>query len=256
MTLLQEDTDVYICCLRLQEVILLDLLRVVRHHQVRLATPIRTIQKFYDDTELGSISFSETIFTRGGFASRRPLILMEPSYKANGEDESKSPAHAVHANGEQGSQRVGQPAEPNATNIKVRRTSMPESDAKAEDKATAKLVTESNCELESNASDLTPSDMKASNSTVTRNPETNSINGKLWGHADGLQSKQAGKSLVSESPLAPTLEENIVLGVALGGSKRTLPIEELDSPPTPEETKELATRRNGNRNSAAEKGEK
>ncbi|KAJ8451887.1 hypothetical protein Cgig2_007370 [Carnegiea gigantea] len=243
----------YLC---VKEVILLDLLRVVRHHRARLATPIRTIQKLYDDTELGSTSFSETIFTRGGFASRRQLILIEPSYKPNGEDKSKSPAHAVHANGQQDSQRVGLPAEPNATNIKVRGTSMPESDAKAEDKATVKLITESNFGLESNASDLMPSDMKASNSTVNRNPETNGINGKSRGRADGLQSKQTGKSPVSEPPLTPTLEENIVLGVALEGSKRTLPIEELDSPPTPEEKKEPATRRNGNRNSAAEKGEK
>jgi MscS family membrane protein len=42
------------------------------------------------------------------------------------------------------------------------------------------------------------------------------------------------------------LEENLVLGVALEGSKRTLPIEEeMDPSPFPIESKELAACRNG-----------
>uniref|UniRef100_A0A7C9CN81 Mechanosensitive ion channel protein n=1 Tax=Opuntia streptacantha TaxID=393608 RepID=A0A7C9CN81_OPUST len=240
--------------LRVKEVILLDLLRVVRHHRARLGTPIRTIQKFYDDTELGSRSFSETIFTHGGLASTLPLLLIEPSYKANGENKSNSPAHTMQASGEQDVQRAGQPAEPRVTKIKVRGTSMPELDTEAEDEATLKLAARSNSELAGNALDQTPSDMKASNSTVNRNPEMNGIDGKSKGRTDGLQSKRAGKLPVSEPPLTPTLQENIVLGVALEGSKRTLPIEELDSPPTLEETKELATRRNGDKNSAVRRG--
>jgi len=203
---------------------------------------------------LGSRSFSETIFTHGGLASTLPLLLIEPSYKANGENKSNPPAHTMQASGEQDVQRAGQPAEPRVTKIKVRGTSMPELDTEAEDEATLKLAARSNSELAGNASDQTPSDMKASNSTVNRNPEMNGIDGKSKGHTDGLQSKQAGKLTVSEPPLTPTLQENIVLGVALEGSKRTLPIEELDSRPTLEETKELATRRNGDKNSAVRRG--
>nr|DAD40946.1 TPA_asm: hypothetical protein HUJ06_015269 [Nelumbo nucifera] len=49
----------------------------------------------------------------------------------------------------------------------------------------------------------------------------------------------------------PALEDNIVLGVALEGSKRTLPIEEgMDSSPTSAEAKELAACRNGNGSSS------
>lgn len=56
-------------------------------------------------------------------------------------------------------------------------------------------------------------------------------------------------------PSKPALEENIVLGVALEGSKRTLPIEEeLSPPPNPAESKEMATSRSGsNASTTAEK---
>lgn len=225
--------------LRAKEAILLDLLRVVRHHRARLATPLRTIQKFYDDTELESTSFSETIFTRNGPISRRPPLLIEPPYKVNGEDKSKS--------------QDG--------------TSTPNFNAAPEENATVKSVRRPNSELESNASGPKP-EVKSSSSTVNGNvsrspekiqpkgnPETHVIDGK----SSGSQSKQAGKSPVSEpSKLSPsTLEENIVLGVALEGSKRTLPIEEeLDSPPSPAETKELATHSKGNGSLATDKEEK
>ena len=51
------------------------------------------------------------------------------------------------------------------------------------------------------------------------------------------------RSVASQSITRPPLEENIVLGVALEGSKRTLPIEEEEIAPA--ETKELASSRNG-----------
>ncbi|KAF7129311.1 hypothetical protein RHSIM_Rhsim10G0172800 [Rhododendron simsii] len=55
----------------------------------------------------------------------------------------------------------------------------------------------------------------------------------------------------------PPLEENIVLGVALGGSKRTLPIEEGMAPaPVQSGVKEMAKSRTGNGSSAAEMDKK
>lgn len=50
------------------------------------------------------------------------------------------------------------------------------------------------------------------------------------------------------------LEENIVLGVALEGSKRTLPIEEGMDSTTTREAKEMAASHGGNRSSMAEDG--
>jgi len=52
----------YLC---VKEAILLDLLRVISHHRARLATPIRTVQKVYGDSETQNIPFEETIFRRG-----------------------------------------------------------------------------------------------------------------------------------------------------------------------------------------------
>lgn len=52
----------------------------------------------------------------------------------------------------------------------------------------------------------------------------------------------------------PSLEENIVLGVALEGSKRTLPIEEETvTPSNAEDVKELAAMRSGSGPAVSEK---
>ncbi|KAJ1424773.1 mechanosensitive ion channel-like protein [Sesbania bispinosa] len=62
------------------------------------------------------------------------------------------------------------------------------------------------------------------------------------------QSKQdEEKSAVSSSTVRSSLEENILLGVALEGSKRTLPIEEEMTPPSPNpaESQGFAVQRNG-----------
>ncbi|XP_043709393.1 mechanosensitive ion channel protein 2, chloroplastic-like isoform X2 [Telopea speciosissima] len=67
--------------------------------------------------------------------------------------------------------------------------------------------------------------------------------------ASSLTKQESERSSVAPPPISrPSLEENIVLGVALEGSKRTLPIEE-DLGPSPSaagEAKELAACRNGN----------
>ncbi|KAF8411367.1 hypothetical protein HHK36_003916 [Tetracentron sinense] len=66
--------------------------------------------------------------------------------------------------------------------------------------------------------------------------------------ATSLSKQESERVPVAPPSIArPALEENIVLGVALEGSRRTLPIEEGMAPsPTPAEGKELATCRNGN----------
>ncbi|XAR73489.1 hypothetical protein NMG60_11007475 [Bertholletia excelsa] len=76
----------YLC---VKEAILLDLLRVISHHHARLATPIRTVQKIFSDSDLETMSFSDSTFN-GGAASNRPLLLIEPPYKINGEDRTKT----------------------------------------------------------------------------------------------------------------------------------------------------------------------
>ncbi|KAJ8543999.1 hypothetical protein K7X08_025617 [Anisodus acutangulus] len=61
----------YLC---VKEAILLDLLRVIRHHRARLATPIRTVQKIYSDADLDNMPY-DSAFNRGA-ASTRPLLLI------------------------------------------------------------------------------------------------------------------------------------------------------------------------------------
>ncbi|KAK6923276.1 Mechanosensitive ion channel MscS [Dillenia turbinata] len=90
----------YLC---VKETILLDLLRVISHHRARLATPLRTLQKIYSDSDLDNVPFEDGIFTRGGVASNRPLLLIEPSYKIHGEDKTKAQNRSVKVNGDQDS---------------------------------------------------------------------------------------------------------------------------------------------------------
>ncbi|KAF3439206.1 hypothetical protein FNV43_RR17481 [Rhamnella rubrinervis] len=68
---------------------------------------------------------------------------------------------------------------------------------------------------------------------------------------------QVRQEVVAAQPTRPALEENIVLGVALEGSKRTLPIEEgMDLPPSHAEVTELASHRNGHCSPTTDKDKK
>ncbi|CAK9163617.1 unnamed protein product [Ilex paraguariensis] len=233
----------YLC---VKEAILLDLLRVISHHRGRLATPIRTVQKIYDEADMENVPFADTIFTRTRAAVDHPLLLIEPSYKVNGEDKTKASARSIRTNEEKDS-KVEAPA-----------TSDSKADAKAsssDDENTDEKVTRaSSSDVNSKANVSTTSD--------TKTPTSNSLGGAAFekppltsqesGSDRTPQAKADGERLNSPSPLArPVVEDNIVLGVALEGSKRTLPIEEEMTPsPSPSltfaESKELAACRNGN----------
>ncbi|KAK9012010.1 hypothetical protein V6N11_040081 [Hibiscus sabdariffa] len=67
-----------------------------------------------------------------------------------------------------------------------------------------------------------------------------------------VSSTESGAKLpVSKPPIArPALEENIVLGVALEGSKRTLPIKEQVTLRTTDAKEVASTSRNGNGSTA------
>ncbi|KAE8695395.1 Mechanosensitive ion channel protein 3 [Hibiscus syriacus] len=85
----------YFC---VKEAILLDLLRVISHHRARLATPIRTVQKMYGEAEIEDVPFADTIFRRSRAATNRPLLI-EPSYKINGDDKVKAPTRVNEEKG-------------------------------------------------------------------------------------------------------------------------------------------------------------
>ncbi|KAL8151932.1 hypothetical protein V2J09_021740 [Rumex salicifolius] len=74
----------YLC---VKEAILLDLLRVIKHHRARLATPIRSIQKHYSDANMDDIPSSESVGSREENPNR-VLLLIDPSYEINGGPDS------------------------------------------------------------------------------------------------------------------------------------------------------------------------
>ncbi|XP_021743730.1 mechanosensitive ion channel protein 2, chloroplastic-like [Chenopodium quinoa] len=180
----------YLC---VKEAILLDLLRVISHHRARLATPIRTIRKVYAETDVDNVPFSETVYSGSGATNNHPFLLIEPSYKINSDNKTKSS---------------------NRKDEKSYVTSKSDSkvDAKIDDQE--KVDVNDKGALEKNLNVLKKDDESQATSPAART----------------------------------ALDENIVLGVALEGSKRTLPIEEEEISPLSSSTgdsKELAASRNG-----------
>ncbi|KAI3794354.1 hypothetical protein L1987_36984 [Smallanthus sonchifolius] len=185
----------YLC---VKEGILLDLLRVISHHRARLATPIRTVQKMYSDSDLDSYPFADSTFTRGRAPSNRPLLLIEPNYKVNGEEKSKGQSNksSIKSNSKTEGKNASAPSD-----SKTKDT--PTSDVKTIDKKINTDTKDKKSNLETTIRDKNVDDGKPSNKAV---------------ESDGVTEQKASR------PSA--MEENIVLGVALDGSRRTLPIEE------------------------------
>lgn len=303
----------YLC---VKDAILLDLLRVISHHRARLATPIRTIQKVYSETDLET--FVDSVFARGGVASNRPLLLTEPSHGVNGEERLKSQIRSRRTNGEQDSKSSAKPAPDTKAEVSVGATTteskarekpaldtkadgireIPTSDTKEDlktkaitsdrklgDKVTsAKPTSKPISKTESKVAEMEKSDSKRTGSVSNNSnqeiiinkqskiglgtnikidtPSTSSSetsSGKAGGSPTISPSKQ-GDRLPTKQPTVsrPALEENIILGVALEGSKRTLPIEEEMANPssTTVEGKELAACRNRNGSLNSEKDKK
>ncbi|CAL5204595.1 unnamed protein product [Lathyrus oleraceus] len=94
--------------LRVKEAILLDLLRVVSHHGARLATPIRTIQKMYSDSDLEIDPFDSAIFTRSRAKGNHSVPFIDdgekiaatwtPSSSVKSQDKFKSSSQAKPQN--------------------------------------------------------------------------------------------------------------------------------------------------------------
>lgn len=270
----------------------MDLLRVISHHRARLATPIRTVQKIYSDADMENIPFADSAFARGGAAHNRPLLLIEPTYRINGEDKTKTQSRSsTRTNGEQDGKvpprpttdakvdskagatpvtdtRAGETmASDKKENVKVSETRNTDkkdpkgvaastTDPKTGDKVTVKSASKSGSKTGSKASEtrtqgtmsdnsIDDSQLKKAGSGNDRHSSTGSSDAageKPGGFTASPQSKQEDE----RSALRPALEENIVLGVALEGSKRTLPIEEETAPPSAPQEKELAPLRNSN----------
>ncbi|KZV49785.1 mechanosensitive ion channel protein 2, chloroplastic-like [Dorcoceras hygrometricum] len=249
----------YLC---VKEFVLLDLLRVIRHHRARLATPIRTFQKQYIDADVDDVPSSDYNFNKGA-AANRPLLLMETSYKINGEDKIKPPqARSTQVSAEEDSKDT------------ARSTPDTKVDAKSETALNTNSKSRETTSTDPKENQMSKDDIEVGQVPVPKadeKPKKDSQNVGQEGSTVLLQESPSGQRLdnvpaasqpkqdirpqYNQPPVSkPSLEENILLGVALEGSKRTLPIEENMVPrPSSEDTKELAKQRSGNSSPVAEK---
>ncbi|XP_024032915.1 mechanosensitive ion channel protein 2, chloroplastic isoform X1 [Morus notabilis] len=298
----------YLC---VKEAILLDLLRVISHHRARLATPIRTVQKIYSDADLENVPFADSIYSRGG-VSNRPLLLIEPLYKINGEDKTKN--RSARPNGERDGKTTARPSSDNkidakvgvppaldsktketppsdnkgdaktggTTNSDAKTVAVSTADPKISDKVVAKSATKTESKVteadsvSDNGARVSLLDTSTKKSPTSKQPKNASLGNqkntnnstsstseigaeKHAGFSTAAQVKlETERTAVPKQPMSkPVLEENIVLGVALEGSKRTLPIEEgTISPPAHAEVTELAARRSGQGSPTSDKDNK
>lgn len=224
------------------------------------------------------------MYNRGG-VSNRPVLLIEPSYKVNGEDKPKNQSRSARANGEEDIKGAAKPipdskieakgetnlstdskSRPPTSDDKAKDVQKPDSEAgktpKVETKEDPKMASKSSSDpkLSSSAKSVANTDRKSveepspTADSSSKKPqkvgqEVSSISSMESGarRSDNAYSTSHSKQVAQTPTTKPSLEENIVLGVALDGSKRTLPIEEeMVTPPNPDDTKELATLRSGN----------
>ncbi|GLT79916.1 hypothetical protein SLA2020_513840 [Shorea laevis] len=235
----------YLC---VKEVVLLDLLRVISHHRARLATPMRRVQNIYNEPELEDVPFADTSFTRDR-VSNRPLLLIEPSYKIHADDKVKASTSSVQTNEEKDSKVEAL----SATDSKANTKSGSVVDLKEDSVAAASASNSSSSSEVLQSEPQSGSDMVPGNNVQNRSEEQlkgsreitsegaisenspvtkpQSSNGK----SENLSTVSRAKKDVERPPASPpvtksSLEDNIVLGVALEGSKRTLPIDEERTP--------------------------
>lgn len=201
-----------------QEVILLDLLRVISHHRARLATPIRTVQKMYSDTDFDIDPFDDTVSSRSRSTKNRPFALIDPPYKV------KPSTHSTITNED----RDGKVDETLPSDFKV------DSD---EFSVTPSSVQKTSKSQKSKKSKTTSKILSTSNESGSGETTTPSK----------LDDEKSDVSESSSSPsLGNSLEENIILDAALlGTERRTIAIDEELVDSIPSESQEVAAHQNG-----------
>ncbi|TYK18533.1 mechanosensitive ion channel protein 2 [Cucumis melo var. makuwa] len=259
----------YLC---VKEAIILDLLRVIRHHGARLATPIRTMQKMHSDSDLESVPFSDSIFGHRGATLNRRMLMIEPPYKVHGEDRKQSHSRTSRTTGEQNGKPIarssGDSKAAKETMSSDRKTEVKtggDADTKkhskvsmsvSEDKSSNELKHKPSSKSAASTSDMPTSDAKPTKSDADNSLEDSSPKQSEDSFGSNMQNFKPSLPAVSSpedvkkpggttsaaasqqrivgeqttvsnpSTKKPGVEENIILGVALDGPKRTLPIED------------------------------
>lgn len=198
-----------------QEAILLDLLRVINHHQARLATPICSVQRMYTNAHMENVPSGETSDTHAGSPAEHPLLLIGSTAMVNADDETILPACA---NDEQEPKTDG--------SKKTSDIPPPSSQDDSSTIHTIKTDISEDSVLSANASERQHENLESR--------ELNPKAGTLLGSDESVVTVSGIDTKRPQIDSPPTkrasLEENLVLGVVLDGSKRKLPIDE-DMPP-------------------------
>lgn len=159
---------------------------------------------------MDSVPFSDSVFNWGA-TSNQPYVLIEPPYKISNEDKPKTQARSANINADEEAK-----ATPRSTN-----------DTKPDSKPEASP----NTNTKSGETENTENDTK----------ESKVADPKLSNNATKSKTDAQNTDVRTRS----SLEDNILLGVALDGSKRTLPIGEDDISDV-EDTKKTAPMRGSN----------
>ena len=191
-----------------QETVMLDLLRIVGHHKARLATQIRTVQKSYGNADFDNIPFGEGMYSRVG---GRPLLI-DTSARIS---DDKAKPQPVSSREEQKVKTNGSAEVKSASPENASLNNSEKQDQK-------KSVPEDAVVKNSKSDNVMP--VTSSSDPVTSISKT----GKGKTHEPEATERQDGSVSMAnpKKESRPAFEDNIVLGIALEGSKRTLPMEE------------------------------
>ncbi|XP_024530130.1 mechanosensitive ion channel protein 2, chloroplastic isoform X1 [Selaginella moellendorffii] len=209
--------------LRVKETILLDILKVISHHNARLATPIRSIHRVSaDEPQQAPASKYD-----------RPLLISETSVLSSEHPltRSKSQSEIVAENIDKSQGNPGE-AKPQLAGLDSMGLNSKDITllGAAFGKSHAKLPVE-----EEESPQPKPAEIDGENAQVVRGKiyVQDDVKEQIVGSVRAVKGDGNGKKGL---PRSSSVEENLVLGVALDGSKRTLP---LNGPETNIDVKRL-----------------
>ncbi|KAG6533089.1 hypothetical protein ZIOFF_006950 [Zingiber officinale] len=226
----------YLC---VKEAVMLDLLRVISHHRARLATPIRTVQKIYREADVEDTPFSDSAF-RHSATSRHPFFLIDSQSRFNSEDKAKLRTNQDQVNKTAATTEIKSSPSPGGGISSRHQKKADTGDALPNNNKTGTAAT-----LSSNSPSTT---QHQDQDTEEPTPRVLSQKPSASEVAERFDAKNEVEkmSIKKQQAPKPVFEDNIVLGVALEGSKRTLPIEEGIDASAQSDTNELATAWNAN----------
>ncbi|XP_047148601.1 mechanosensitive ion channel protein 2, chloroplastic-like [Vigna umbellata] len=212
--------------LRVKEVILLDLLRVISHHRARLATPIRTVQKMCSDTDFDIDPFDDTVSSRSRSTKNRPFALIDPPYKV------KPSSHSTITNEDRDS--------------KTDETLPPDFKVDSDEFSVTPSSVQKTSKSKKSKKERTGSTAKETSKILPTSNESGCGETTTPSKLDDEKSVVSEPSSSSSSSLSHSSDENITLDAALlGTERRTIAVDEELVDSIPSESQEVASHQNG-----------